>query len=465
MSNTKIRNFLKRLTRQQLYELSKKYKIKGRAKLDKKSLFSAVLPFVINDYNTHRNLDSIVSLVNGKKDCLRSKPNGDAKARCERHGKVVQRLSRSFAKSKKEGGDIVDKTGASFISVQNQSKESPRQIKSSSNLKTTMEIPVFLPPDSDYAQSITEDALTGNIPEEYQDTRIVLQIKDPHWAHTYWEVSKQEIKKLRDEVGIFEFAHSTFALRLHDVTRGVSSEIRLPENTRDWYLYLENDKTLYQVELGLQSPTEGYTFVALSNLVQSPPDKLSCYCGDDDIIKEVEDTDRLAGHEFIKQDIPKDDSDPTTEEREEQLQSKNCSDACALRTISASETGFNSCSNKRNSVCLSSKKLVDNSHAISSRFFDNNNTNENASSVFLRHKKTIEDNSLNIEATFEVVIYGKISQGCQLLFCGDRIEVEPDGSFSFRVRVPCGTNNVVLTAYNPETKQFKTIEKKLILTD
>ncbi|MEW6709763.1 MAG: DUF4912 domain-containing protein, partial [Candidatus Riflebacteria bacterium] len=221
-------------------------------------------------------------------------------------------LSRSFARQKNEG-DARKRTGAIVQSVAipveitttlKPEEPSPkaRQIEEErsrrhASLKTTMEIPVFSTPASEMVLPVAEEDLTGDLPADYGETRIVVQVRDPHWAHAYWQIPRAELKRLEMSVGIFEFAHSHFVLRVHNVSDGFTQEFSLSEHARSYYFYLEKANTVYQAELGLQSPTEGYTFIALSNLVQTPPDKVAEHWAAPPQ-QRVPEENRVAGHEL-----------------------------------------------------------------------------------------------------------------------------------------------------------------------
>ncbi|MFZ5949785.1 MAG: DUF4912 domain-containing protein, partial [Candidatus Rifleibacteriota bacterium] len=151
-------------------------------------------------------------------------------------------LSRSFARQKNDG-DARKKTGAIVQSVAipveipttlKPEEPSPKakQIEEErsrrhASLKTTMEIPVFSTPASEMVLPVAEEDLTGDLPADYGETRIVVQVRDPHWAHAYWQIPRAELKRLEMSVGIFEFAHSHFVLRVHNVTDGFTQDFSL----------------------------------------------------------------------------------------------------------------------------------------------------------------------------------------------------------------------------------------------
>lgn len=122
---------------------------------------------------------------------------------------------------------------------------------------------------------ISEEELTGDLPSEYGETRIVIQARDPHWAWVYWEYSSIERKKLEDELGTFEYAHTELFLKVFNKTMGYSFEVKLPENCDNWYLSLNDSNCEYYVQLCVHIPSEGDKVLATSEVVLLPTDKVS----------------------------------------------------------------------------------------------------------------------------------------------------------------------------------------------
>ena len=122
---------------------------------------------------------------------------------------------------------------------------------------------------------ITEEELTGELPSEYGETRVVAQARDPHWAWVYWEFSSIERKKLEIQLGAFEYAHTELFLRVFNTSLNYSFEIKLPENCDNWYLSLNDSDCDYYVELCIRIPSLGEEVLATSNSIHLPTDKVS----------------------------------------------------------------------------------------------------------------------------------------------------------------------------------------------
>lgn len=157
------------------------------------------------------------------------------------------------------------------------SDEMTRLIKNKfSNLNTTLEnVDLINTLSTPSSVVITEEELTGDLPSEYGETRIVAQARDPHWAWVYWEYSSIERKKLEKKLGHFEFAHTELFLRIFNKTYSYSFEINLPEDCDNWYLSLNDSDCDYYVQLCIHIPSLGDEILATSEIIHLPSDKVS----------------------------------------------------------------------------------------------------------------------------------------------------------------------------------------------
>ncbi len=142
-------------------------------------------------------------------------------------------------------------------------------------LNTTIENADLLSPSVPSSVVISEEELTGDLPSEYGETRIVIQVRDPHWAWVYWEFSSQEKKKLKEGLGAFEFAHTEMLLRVFNESMNYMFEVKLPENCDNWYLSLNDSNCDYCVQLCAHAPSLGTLVLATSKTVHTPTDKVS----------------------------------------------------------------------------------------------------------------------------------------------------------------------------------------------
>ena len=145
-----------------------------------------------------------------------------------------------------------------------------------SNINSTIEnVDLIITLSTPSSVVITEEELTGELPSEYGETRVVAQARDPHWAWIYWEYSSIERKKLEIQLGAFEYAHTELFLRVFNTSLNYSFEIKLPENCDNWYLSLNDSDCDYYVELCIHIPSLGDEVLATSNSIHLPTDKVS----------------------------------------------------------------------------------------------------------------------------------------------------------------------------------------------
>ncbi|GAB4268015.1 MAG: hypothetical protein Kow0029_03000 [Candidatus Rifleibacteriota bacterium] len=342
--------------------------------------------------------------------------------------------------------------------------------KRHASLKTTMEIPVFSVPSPESAKPITEEDLTGDLPADYGETRIVVQVRDPHWAHAYWQIPRSVLKRLEMDLGIFEFAHSHFVLRVHNVTDGFSQEFKLSEFARSHYFYLEKPNTVYQVELGLQSPTEGYTFIALSNMIQTPADRVASFWASPVQNTPISKEERIAGHEISGYDAENDhlpEQMPGLPEITDPVMIYKravAGDDVPAALLRGSGEGLSLPERKLNpeaerAPAVSPSEMID---TIFSAFNEGQPTScefsLSSSSVPLSTDEKTQPGPF-LSAAVEMVLYGTVERGARLTFNGHRVKVAGDGSYSLRIQLPENeSREIELKAENPVTREKKIIK-------
>lgn len=403
---------------------------------------------------------------------------------CEEEAAAMRTLNRAFGKksseaqasANKKGANVIEAAVAIPVNLAHDEKKTSHLAEKIENdrrrrhasLKTTMEIPVLSASASASAAPVSENELTGDLPEYYDETRLVLQIRDPHWAYAYWELPPVERKRLELEVGIFEFAHSHYILRLHNVTRGHTQEIKLTENARNWYIYLEDSRCVYQVELGLQSPTEGYTFIALSNLVQTPADRVA----------------EQWAPPVAPQPLPErheaPESSSVSEERQPAPSTAQLTDPAFVYYQSLSGAPvLHAGSSEIPAGLIAPAPQMPGSHAglpagISSLNLPGSFTVPTSASEFSSMPGSLqmpgsagvssfdpvrrEKFARSITLAADLILYGQVPEGCDLFFMGQQISARTDGTFSLRLALPANMPcQFELVAVNRETGETQKI--------
>ena len=117
---------------------------------------------------------------------------------------------------------------------------------------------------------------SASLPAGYAKDRVVVLVRDPHWIHCYWEISKSTLSRAQAALGQ-DFEGAQPALRLVKTCGkdGISGEqivreFHLPEGARNWYLDVPESGTTYCVDVGYRSRNGRFYGMARSNSVATP---------------------------------------------------------------------------------------------------------------------------------------------------------------------------------------------------
>jgi hypothetical protein len=124
-----------------------------------------------------------------------------------------------------------------------------------------------------YDEADTEPAEQDEVlPENYNETRIVLMLRDPAWAYTYWDLKDSLVEKCRKSsefreilIRVFELSDPT------DDAEAVVDSFDIPVQLSDnrWYINLPEQDTHYRLEL-IASYDYGEEVLAFSNILTVP---------------------------------------------------------------------------------------------------------------------------------------------------------------------------------------------------
>jgi len=128
-------------------------------------------------------------------------------------------------------------------------------------------------------RSVMAELEHQELASRYNEDVLVLQIRDPWWAHTYWDVSSQTSARLRKELS-HDFDRSRWVLRSYDVSYinfdGTNAhrffDTSIDVDARNWYLNFGAPGTSWCVDLGLVLSDGRFITVIRSNIVSLPLD-------------------------------------------------------------------------------------------------------------------------------------------------------------------------------------------------
>jgi len=123
--------------------------------------------------------------------------------------------------------------------------------------------------------------IPSELPYHYNSDSIVLLVRDPHWAFTYWEVTHGKLEAGMAQLGCN--GSGSLTLRVYDVTgtdfngRNAHShkDIGVFERVGSWYVNTGMPGRSFIIDLGLRAPDGRFLTLARSNTVNTPPDSVS----------------------------------------------------------------------------------------------------------------------------------------------------------------------------------------------
>jgi uncharacterized protein len=117
------------------------------------------------------------------------------------------------------------------------------------------------------------------LPSSYDQDKIILQVRDPHWVHSYWELRGQTIDGLKSKLGD-DFYRAKKVLRVYDVTNIIFNgfnansffDIQINDYANSWYIDTAGPGRSWCVDLGLMLANGRFITILRSNVVQTPLD-------------------------------------------------------------------------------------------------------------------------------------------------------------------------------------------------
>ena len=117
------------------------------------------------------------------------------------------------------------------------------------------------------------------LPSCYDQDKIILQVRDPRWLHTYWELRNQTIEGLKNKLGD-DFYRARKILRVYDVTNIIFNgfnansffDIQYNDFANSWYIDTAGPGRSWCVDLGLMLTDGRFITILRSNVVQTPLD-------------------------------------------------------------------------------------------------------------------------------------------------------------------------------------------------
>ncbi|HNV86355.1 MAG TPA: DUF4912 domain-containing protein [Candidatus Omnitrophota bacterium] len=265
------------------------------------------------------------------------------------------------------------------------------------------------------ARRVAPSAPKGELPLSYEQTKIVLMVRDPYWAFVYWDISTSTIQKV---TGLMREHYGKMRpiLRVYDVTdidfNGKNAhwnfDMDVILDAKNWYIHVGIPNRSYLVDLGLLDAQNNFYLVARSNVAKTP------------------------------RDVPSDVID------EEWM-------AVDFEEIYALSGGFG--------VGLSSaefkerkKQLLE--QMVSSPGFGITSPGVTSPGMWQKGKRK----GFFFEVWTELLVYGRTMPDAKVTVSGEKIQLRPDGTFSLRYFLPDGDKNLPIQAVSRDEDDTRKAE-------
>jgi hypothetical protein len=278
----------------------------------------------------------------------------------------------------------------------------------SQHLETTLAVnnPAFTqPPLPGHLTGVAVFDPEHYIPPDYQDTRMVLMVRDPYWLYAYWNVNSETQMQLSASSGRkYEELH--LVLRVYDVTdikfNGTNSnfyfDISLLHITNNWYINVSNPNRSFCVDLGYVRENGTFVTIVRSNIVTTPRDSVS------DVIDEE--------WMIIEEDF---------------------------RKIYRLATG--------SGIGNSSLELVESLIRRLEREIGSGAVSSLASPV--KYQPT-QERKFWLVLNTELIVYGATEPDASVQIQGEPILLRPDGTFTMRYALPDGVQHIPVVAHSAD---------------
>lgn len=253
-----------------------------------------------------------------------------------------------------------------------------------------------------------------DLPESYGDNRLVLMVRDPYWVFAYWEMTPAYVDQFI-KTHHLEKTEKEYVLRLYQIARwegdrfvpGNIVDYPLYSFTRKYYMNVPSPGMEYVVDFGFRTPQGDFFTLLRSNKVSVPRDTMS------DVVDEQWIT--LADEESFRR----------------------------LYALSGGEIW---------------KTLRGSEEFVTGRVQAPGISSGISSFGASEWVQKGGERKFWLKLDAELIVYGATEPDATVYIDGEKIELNPDGTFSLRLSFPNGTIRIPVEAHSADGVEVREIE-------
>jgi hypothetical protein len=132
-------------------------------------------------------------------------------------------------------------------------------------------------PGSRYDLGSTSEAVgatadLAELPEAYGTQRLLLTARDPHWLYAHWDLTRDQLK-LYNSRSVDR--HLVLRVYKNEISGEPHREIHVHPESRNWFAHVGLAGTRFVAELGYYRPNDQWVRVSISGTTMTPPDTMS----------------------------------------------------------------------------------------------------------------------------------------------------------------------------------------------
>jgi hypothetical protein len=290
---------LKNLKKDQLTKLAKKQKLSSYAKMTKEELVKALSKKISKTTKKKSTAAKAtvkkkrVTKPTAKKKAVTSKkaakPTKKKRAKVSNAKKTVAKLTKKTTPRKKRVKKVAKKTIKTTlkkkpatskkrvaITPKTTRKKAQTRSKPTITKKLTASSYEELVGESKYYTGISAQPSSyqsqDELPQTYNENKIILLVRDPYWLHACWDITPQKITAAKNSLGSQNFNSAKPILRVTELQGNAPKsyfDIEI-SRTNNWYINIPKPNASYCVDIGYLTIKGKFFSLARSNTVATP---------------------------------------------------------------------------------------------------------------------------------------------------------------------------------------------------